>query len=145
MGEAAKLLHQGRHLANRGIVPARHDGERAGPRRVGAARHRRIDEGHAGAGRENLGLGLGGLDLGGGVIHQHLAVEPPGRDDAVQARDDIFDRGRVDDADQHDVGLLRDLGRRRRRLDAVALALRDLGGVDVEANDAMADLLEAGA
>ena len=94
--------------------------------------------------REDLGLRLGRPDLGGGMIHEHLAVEPAGRDDAVRARDDIFNRGRVDDAHQHDVGLLRDLGRRRRRLDAVGFGVRDLGRVDVEANDAMAGLLEAG-
>ena len=92
-------------------MPAAHDRERALLRALHAAGHRRVHPLHAAAAREPLGEDARRIGADRRVVDQHLAA-PFRAGDAVGAERDLFDRARVEQAEQHDVGCLRRLARR---------------------------------
>jgi len=83
-------------------------GARLGAR--GAARHRRIQPGHAAKGRQLRRHLAGGGGFQAGQVHQQLAAAPPGRD-ALRAKHHLAHHRRVGQAQQHQVGVLAQLRR----------------------------------
>ena len=125
-----KAAKHGLQLRERRVVGADHDVEPALLRLDRRARERRVDEPHA-LRRERL------AHLGGGRRLARRRVDddrgPGARDarDAVLADDDLLDLRRAGDAQEHDVGVARDVGvgrhllraRREQVLERLAVAV----------------------
>jgi len=139
MRERAEFAHQTSDFCNRGVRAAGHDRQRSSLRGAGTARHRRIDEIHAPR-RKCRGDAMRRLELGRRDVDTCLAVEVSCRGKAARPGRSVFNRRRIDDADNDDA---RRLGHRRRarcRLDAPAGRHLHLRRIDIEADDVVTHL-----
>ena len=111
VGEAAELLHHRPNDGDGSLVASGHDGERTRLRCGRAARHRRVHERHTAMRFEPGGKGAGGVDLGGGMIHQHTNARLGHAQDTLRSLNDVCHRVRRRHRHQCDIRALANLCR----------------------------------